>query len=186
MIQPARSPRRVAGSGLRALHVSLNSPVVVLESLPNGPASAAVALDGVGAMLCLRSIRAGRSVFFASSEGIGSAQLALDAAVSFAESMGFLLDDDEVSLRGPEAAARLWEEICGDAASPLAQQDASEREDSPLPASEPWLDALVRAVVPEVRSLSKFRFFAAADAASSTPPHAAQADTKLRWLDRDG
>jgi hypothetical protein len=182
MIQPARSPRRLAGSGLRALHVSLNSPVVALASLPNGPASAAVALDGDGAMVCLRSIRAGRTVFFASSEEIASAQLALDAAVSFAESMGFLLDDDEVSLRGPEAAARLWEEICGDALAPAAADGASVASALP-PASEPWLDALVRAVVPEVLLLSKFRFLAAADAASAAAPHA-HADTRLRSADR--
>jgi hypothetical protein len=183
MIQPARTPRRLAGSGLRALHVSLNSPVVALASLPNGPASAAVALDGDGAMVCLRSIRAGRTVFFASSEEIGSAQLALDAAVSFAESMGFLLDDDEVSLRGPEAAARLWEEICGDAVAPAASEGASGEGARPA-ASAPWLDALVQAVVPEVLELSKFRFFAASDAASTAAPHAAHADTRLRSAGR--
>lgn len=184
MIQPARTSRRLAGSGLRALHVSLNSPVVALASLPNGPASAAVALDGDGAMVCLRSIRAGRTVFFASSEEIGSAQLALDAAVSFAESMGFLLDHDEVSLRGPEAAARLWQEICGDAVAPAASERASGAEAVRPAHPEPWLDALVRAVVPEVLALSKFRLFAAAAAASAAAPHAAHVDTRLRCAGR--
>jgi len=179
MIQPARSPRRLAGSGLRALHVALNSPVVAVASLPNGPASAAVALDGDGAMVCLRSIRSGRTLFFASSEEVGSDQLALDAAISFAESMGFLLDDDEVSLRGPEAAAQLWQEICGDALPPAASEDAPAHGAAPR-ASEPWLDALVRAVVPEALSLSKFRFLAAAGAASAAVPLAAHADTRLR------
>lgn len=172
MMEPTRVPRRLSRSGLRALHVSLNSPVVALESLPKGPASAAVALDAEGAIVCLRSIRAGRTVFFASHEEIDSAQLALDAAVSFAESMGFLLDDDEVALRGGDAAARLWEEIGGDAVAPLA--DAADAEPDPecsaQPDSAPWLETLIRAALPEALSLSKFRIGAAAVGAAASDP----------------
>ena len=41
---------------MRALYVSLNSPVVTVEGLPTGPASAAVALPSVvAAMLCTAS-----------------------------------------------------------------------------------------------------------------------------------
>lgn len=157
MIQPARSARALHGRGLRALHVSLNSPVVAHESLPSGPASAAVALDAHGALVCLRSVRTGQTAFFGSGEELAAApRLALDAALSFAEGMGFLFDDDEVALRGDEAALQLWQEHCGDAAPALLEAD------EPLqPGDEAlWQGDLIQAVAPEARSLSKFRFFA--------------------------
>lgn len=116
MIEPVRSPRPLRETGLRALHVSLNSPVVALDALPRGPASAAVALDPDGAQVCLRSVRAARVAFYASSAELATApRLALDAALTFAEGLGFLFDDDEVALRGAEAAGSLWLDICGDA-----------------------------------------------------------------------
>jgi hypothetical protein len=117
MIEPVRLPRPLGHGGLHALHVSLNSPVVAQGVLPRGPASAAVALDPDGAQVCLRSVRAGRTTFFASSAELAATpRLALDAALSFAEGLGFLFDDDEVALRGADAAAALWTELCGDAA----------------------------------------------------------------------
>ena len=134
MIEPCTAPRPLVESGLAALHVSLNSPVVALSALPRGPASAAVALDLLGAQVCLRSVRAGRTAFYASrSELAASPRIALDAALSFAERLGFLFDDDEVLLRGADAAAQLWLDICGDIA----------------PAVDP------------ARTLSKFRLFVA-------------------------
>jgi hypothetical protein len=161
MIQPTRSARKLANGGLRALHVSLNSPVVALELLPTGPASAAVAQDAAGALVCLRSVRARQTRFFASTDDLAATPaLALEAALSFAESMGFLFDDDEVRLRGPEGAAQLWEEISGDAA-PGASLAPAEVEEPDDPADDArWLDEWVGAVTDD--ALSKFRFFARA------------------------
>jgi hypothetical protein len=155
MIQPARFPRPLRDGGLLTLHVSLNSPVVAHESLPTGPASAAVALDARGAMVCLRSVRTGRTAFFVSGEEL-TPQLALDAALSFAERLGFLFDDDEVGLRGEPAALELWEELCGDAAP--ARPRADDLDDEPGDDAE-WERELI-ASVPEAPTLSKFRFFA--------------------------
>ncbi len=122
MILPAREPLEPFGRPLRALYVALNHPVVTVEPLPAGPVSAAVALHDAGASLCVRCVRTGQVQLFTTTEELASERrVALDAALSFAESMGFLFDDDEVSIRGDlgsEEAARLWRELCGEAAEP--------------------------------------------------------------------
>ena len=105
--------------------------------------------------MCLRSARTGRSAFFASGDELAP-QLALDAALSFAERLGFLFDDDEVALRGEEAALRLWEELCGDAATAPARPDADDLDDSD---EAPWRCEPF-ATAPEAPTLSKFRFAA--------------------------
>jgi hypothetical protein len=159
MIQPARFPRALRVGGLRVLHVALNSPVVAHESLPRGPAAAAIALDAHGAVLCVRSVRGGRRAFFASgAELAATPQLALDAALAFAERLGFLFDDDEVARRGGEAALRLWEDLCGDAVAAPAPFDADDLE---LEAGDddPWPGDLIGSVAPEAHALSKFRLF---------------------------
>lgn len=118
MILPARKPLEAHGRPLRGLVISLNSPVVALESLPSGPASAAIAVHECGATLCVRSLRTGQVIFFTTGEDLADdRRVAQDAALSFAESMGFLFDDDVVEARGDagiEEAARLWRELCGD------------------------------------------------------------------------
>jgi len=115
MIVPAKSPFAPPGSAVAALHVSLNTPVVSLEVLPVGPATAAVALHPpplAGATLAVRSVRTGHIAFFVSERGAADRpDRALEAVLTFAESLGFLFDDDEVAdgdapLR--EAAARHW------------------------------------------------------------------------------
>jgi hypothetical protein len=118
MIQPARAPLEPHGRPLRALYVSLNRPVVTLDLLPAGPATAAVALHDAGASVCLRSLRSASIALFVTGEELASdRRVALDAALSFAESLGFLFDDDEVEAAGdagPGAAARRWRELCGE------------------------------------------------------------------------
>jgi hypothetical protein len=156
MIQPARFPRPLREGALLALHVSLNSPVVAHEALPAGPASAAVALDGQGAMVCLRSVRTRGTAFFASGDEL-SLQLALDAALAFAERLGFLFDDDEVGLRGEPAALQLWEELCGDAAPARPRADDLEYEPGD---DADWERELALSAVSEAPTLSKFRFIA--------------------------
>lgn len=119
MIFPAETPLDPVCHEVRALYVALNSPVVTLESLPVGPASAVVALHlADGATLAVRSVRTGQVAFFTSSAELRERpHLAVDAALSFAESLGFLFDDDEVAARGDEGtreAAWLWWELLGE------------------------------------------------------------------------
>jgi hypothetical protein len=119
MFFPAPPPADRDIEGLRALRRSLNSPVVAIEMLPTGPASAAIVLHGgpgdrPRVTIALRSARSGQLAFFTADEEraqFGSPAVALDAALSFAESMGFLFDDDEVEAvgdDGPAHAARFW------------------------------------------------------------------------------
>lgn len=132
MIFTADAPIESGSSALRALYVSLNSPVVNLEKLPVGPAAAAVALHGPGpgVTLAVRSVRTGRVVFFTSDEsgaGDDAPEVLFDAVISFAEGLGFLFDDDEVIARGtegPRLSAHLWAEFVG--------EDVGELDEVPL------------------------------------------------------
>jgi hypothetical protein len=156
MILPARKPLEPHGQPLRALQISLNSPVVNLEVLPRGPASAAVAVHAQGATLCVRSLRTGQAAFFTTTEDLGDRRVSLEAALSFAESMGFLFEDDVVAARGdagPEEAARLWRELCGDRLAADEPSDAT---------PDPGEAAPAPPLVDPARVLSKFRFAAEA------------------------
>jgi hypothetical protein len=135
---------------LRALHVSLNAPVVAIEDLPVGPARAAIALEnadqgGASLLLALRSQRTGQLACFAPDEPLtdASAQIALDGALSFAESMGFLFDGDaipELGEDGPRAAAESWNELLGvEAPEPEALPDPAAAESG----AEIWLEEAV-------------------------------------------
>jgi hypothetical protein len=147
---PERAPR-----ALRALRLSLNAPVVAIEPLPVGPARAGIALadaaaGGPALAIAVRSLRGGQlAVFEAERDAVdpGDAALSLDAALSFAEGMGFLFDDDEVSARGnagPVEAARLWGELLG--------VEVQEADDSLL-----LEDVVEPAGPPARRVLTKFR-----------------------------
>jgi hypothetical protein len=106
---------------LLALRMSLNAPVLATAELPAGPARAAIVVHAQGASRCfsivVRSLRSGTSVIYELEgddlrEDSGWA-VALDASLSFGESMGFLFDDEMLVDRRPEtlrrALARLHE-----------------------------------------------------------------------------
>jgi hypothetical protein len=119
MIFPAECPLEAACTELRALHVALNSPVVRQDPLPVGPASAAVALHtGVpGVSVAIRSVRTGQVAFFTTDlASPPTPGMAVDAALSFAEALGFVFDEDEVGPDGVggQGAARLWCELIGE------------------------------------------------------------------------
>ncbi len=123
MFVPLASAEEAAAPELRALRLSLNTPVVKLASLPVGPASAAIALHAVASgsqvSVALRSERGGELLLFAPQDPLEAGsdpERLLDAALSFAERMGFLFDDDEVETRGeagPREAARIWRRFAG-------------------------------------------------------------------------
>lgn len=119
MIFPADRPLEGACGSVRALYVALNSPVVRRDPLPVGPASAAVVLHArePGVSVMIRSVRTGHVLFFTSeAESPPSPEMALDAALSFAEALGFVFDEDEVGPdgQGDREAARLWCELIGE------------------------------------------------------------------------
>jgi hypothetical protein len=109
---------------LRSLHFSLNTPVVAIENLAVGPARAAIAVQDLEAgrsslTLVVRSQRTAQLACFSHEEALesdASTQIALDGALSFAESMGFLFDDDaipELGSDGPREAADAWNDLLG-------------------------------------------------------------------------
>jgi len=123
MFVEAPMPREPLEAGLRALRISLNSPIVALGTLPVGPVAAAIALygagDGLQVAIALRCQRSGERIFYAyeeSREPIRDPERLLDAALSFAEGMGFVFDDDEVESRGdagPSESGRIWRDFAG-------------------------------------------------------------------------
>jgi hypothetical protein len=117
------SMRVVRQAKLCALRLSLNTPVVAIEELPVGPAAAGIALhegaDGRSLVLVLRSVRTGQVLCFAPEEGwedLHGPEVGLDAALTFAESMGFLFDDDPIVGGDPRQAVRKWAEFLAEAA----------------------------------------------------------------------
>ncbi len=104
---------------IRSLHLSLNAPVISIDELPVGPARAGVALralsgGGFHLQIAIRSLRTGEVVAVASDldpEGLPEEVAAVEAALSYAEGMGFLFDEDEVATGDADAAdkaAALW------------------------------------------------------------------------------
>jgi len=117
---------------LRALRLSLNTPVVAITELPVGPASAGIALhDGPrGQSLCLavRSVRTGQLVLFTPDEDwdeSGGRRLGIDAALSFAEGMGFLFDEDLMGSSEAGESERRWAELLVFEAPPASDEEAA-------------------------------------------------------------
>jgi hypothetical protein len=136
---PRRRPLELTAQRVRALRPSLNTPVVATGELPVGPACGAILVHvepGAGLQISVgvRSLACGSVAIYGFDGPISASVVgvALDAALSFAESMGFLFDDDVV---GDDAASRekavaRWQEMIGDGVPSTA----------PAPAREP--DAL--------------------------------------------
>jgi hypothetical protein len=122
MFSPRKRPLLLVADRLLSLRPSLNTPVVATSELPAGPARAAIAVHvEAGArprfVVAVRSLRDGASVVYELEEedlnGESGHAVALDAALSFGESMGFLFDDEMIVDRSPAnlrgALARLHE-----------------------------------------------------------------------------
>jgi hypothetical protein len=123
----ARSAPARSAIELRSVRRSLNTPVLAIAQLPVGPATAAIAahLDsGDGLPRYTLAVRCERSrgvVFFAMREedlARSDSSFAAEAALSLAEGMGFLFEEESSPISG-EAAALIWEEFV-DAAAPSA------------------------------------------------------------------
>ncbi|MDH3684842.1 MAG: hypothetical protein OEP95_01380 [Myxococcales bacterium] len=114
----------LAESHLRGMRISLNTPVVATEELAVGPARAGLLVhlepDGrPNVTIGIRSLRSGEVVLYSFEGDLrahSSLDVGIDAGLSFAESMGFLFDEDELGDGDAGAIRRcmgLWNELMG-------------------------------------------------------------------------
>lgn len=193
MFSPRQRPLLLVADRLLSLRLSINTPVVATDELPAGPARAAIAIHSEAGRTCftvaVRSLGHGASVLYElDGEDFREADrqaLALDASLSFGESMGFLFDDDLVVDRQPEtlrrAVARLREIVSTPAPElsettlhsiPAVPVDRKASEEDPEILLEEALEQgavepLIAAAPPPL-SLTKFR--AGPPPAASAPP----------------
>ena len=127
MIFSAHSVPTPSAIELRSVRRSLNTPVLAIAELPVGPATAALAahFDGCDGLprytLAVRCERSREVVFFCVREedlALSESSLAAEAALSLAEGMGFLFEEDSPPISA-EAVALIWEEFA-DSADPSA------------------------------------------------------------------
>ncbi len=138
MFAARQRPLVLVEDRLLALRMSLNAPVLATAELPVGPARAAIVVHTQGAVRCfsivVRSLRNGASVIYELEgedlrEDIGWS-VALDASLSFGESMGFLFDDEMLVDRRPETLRRAITRLH----EILAPQDVSDDDSQPISA----------------------------------------------------
>jgi hypothetical protein len=163
---PRTTPLSVAPAHVRGLRLSLNTPVVATEDLPIGPARAAILVHeepgrGETVTIGVRSLRADRVALYGIDPEVGdgaSLDVALDAALSFAESMGFLFDEDEVGSGGAAERRRshgLWSELLGEGAPAAAVRSAArEREDPEELLLEELAEDATEVVAPDAESFT--------------------------------
>jgi len=177
MFAASSSLSPLPGGKLERLRLSLNTPVVALENLPVGPAAAGVALhrglERARLTLAVRSSRSGQALFF-HPDGWGDeepADVAVDAALSFAEGMGFLFDEDLVQKGlGPAEAARAWVDFLEESAP---EEGDWGQEQVSLPASGAAAAPL---------QLSKFRFLSAIPAERLLSPPPSERPSRSHFL----
>ncbi len=117
---------------LRSVRRSLNTPVLSIAELPVGPGSAAIAAHAdvregrLRYTLAVRCERSREVVFFCARDEefrVSDASLAAEAALSLAEGMGFLFEEDLPPICGG-AAAPIWAEFVDSASRDAAAADA--------------------------------------------------------------
>jgi hypothetical protein len=166
---PRTTPLSVAPVHVQGLRLSLNTPVVATEELPIGPARAAILVHedperGPTVTIGIRSLRADRVALYGTdsdAEG-GDLEVAVDAALSFAESMGFLFDEEELADGGAQAKTRalgLWRDLLGD--------EAGEPARAPTRGSDPESELLLEDLAEEA---TEFVLAPAVDAEAAADP----------------
>jgi len=131
---------------IRSLHLSLNAPVIAIDELPVGPARAGVALwelpeGGLHLEIAIRSLRTGEVVAVATDvapDDSAEGGAAVEAALSYAEGMGFLFDEDEVGAAGGEAADKagaLWCDLVEEIPERARATESATAAERPTPAS---------------------------------------------------
>jgi len=152
---------------IRSLHLSLNAPVIAIDELPVGPARAGVALrvlpaGGFHLQIAIRSLRTGEVVAVASDlepDGLPQEAAAVEAALSYAEGMGFLFDEDEVvngDADAAEKAGALWSDLVEEVPE-RARTQASGASPRPLSATEAYdslRDVPIQELVSDVEAIA--------------------------------
>jgi hypothetical protein len=145
----SRSDPPVLGEpSLRGMCVSLNSPVLNIEDLPVGPARALIVLHdeeptGMTLTVAIRCLEGGRIALFSyrgELKKAGSPTVVMDGALSFAEGMGFLFDEDLIEFGGPggrQRALRHWRDLLGEPAAAVAPAVTPEIAPAPVPIPAP-------------------------------------------------
>lgn len=193
MFFPRVRPPAVREEGLRSLWLALNTPELSAGDLPAGPARAAIALHedaatGVGLSVVVRSLADGQGACWRWSGDLDGDALreALDAALSFAEDMGFLFDDDALAEERPEARRRAvdgWWEVAGwPGAGEAASRPAAPQPEAAAPHAGEAAPEAPRAPLP----LTKFRRRLAPEPATeaASPPARPSALGRLRLVRR--
>lgn len=125
MFSLSKDPLPLSEACLQGMCVSLNAPVVYGDDLPPGPARAAIVTyaedyGDFGMAVGMRALEDGTVAVYRYREPIVDAAgiaTALDAALIFAERLGFLFDDDmidENSRSGRREALEHWNRLMGD------------------------------------------------------------------------
>ena len=126
MFRRLSEPLPLSEASLLALRPALNAPVLNIESLPVGPARAAIVVfaeeyGGIGLALGVRSDEGGQVAVFRNQEPIEASTKiadALEPALANAERMGFLFDEDIVENtpdgEGRALAMALWGRLMGE------------------------------------------------------------------------
>ncbi|MEE8581378.1 MAG: hypothetical protein V3T33_07295 [Myxococcota bacterium] len=116
MFNPSAERPLPGASDLHGLCVSLNSPVLNIDELPVGLARAAILLysedkSGLRLAMALQSVETRKVVVFRHRGAVKQerARAALEVALTFGESMGFLFDEDLVKSGRPETRVHALE-----------------------------------------------------------------------------
>jgi hypothetical protein len=160
MVFSARSSLPNGAAELRSVRRSLNMPITAVAKLPIGPASAAIAIhadsDGGAAhwTLAVRSERTREIVYFTAREPFEESRVLADAALSLADGMGFLFEEQVLEAARSAAdceARRAWQEFL--------ETDRSLDELGTRPTSLPRSDvATPEVAAPNGVGLTKFRW----------------------------
>jgi len=155
MLRQISEPLALSEASVLVLRPALNAPVLNVEFLPVGPARAAIVIfaeeyGGIGLALGIRSTEGGQVAVFRNREPLDEVaplENALEPALTWAERIGFLFDEDmvESTPAGRSEATALWGRLMGDVAMPPPPKAAR-----PLPAAtEPILELTDSVVAPD-------------------------------------
>ena len=122
MFMPSSTHSAVRENAIVAFCTALNTPVVNIEDIEVGPARAAILLSaddygGLSLQVRVSLISSSDGVTFRFQDDpnlLGTHTAAIEAALSFAEGMGFLFDEDLVASGGPSGrgrALRIWSSL---------------------------------------------------------------------------
>jgi hypothetical protein len=140
MFMPSTTETPISEMAIAAFCAALNTPVVNIEDLEVGPARAAIMLSAddyglLSLVVRVSLISSGEGVTFRFQDDpaqFGSHSGATEAALGFAEGMGFLFEEDLIESGGPAGRQRAWNIWCS-----LMDPDAATDFEDEDPASSP-------------------------------------------------